>query len=308
MINALKKQQAADGSQSKDANQFQANAFVAKAKTSSQSASFVRDPEVVGASRTDDGNELSRFQLQPENLAANDSYADLNFKTVWPVAESMIEEERFRKPLELLTRFYDSPGLSGPQQQRLNGWLDSLAVKVVFSDEHHLAPAYVSEPGDNLLDLGREWGVPGQLIYNVNKVNLPNPSAIAPGTKLKKISGPINATVDLSSNTMTLFVEGLYAGRFNVVVGTSGLPRPGDFKVVGKLAGGHDWKDVNGSYPPGHPNNHYGKYWIAMEGSLCMHSVPANTQDGHLGCLGLSEKDAEDVFSILSEGSTISIQ
>ena len=308
LINALKKQQAADGSQSKDANQFQANAFVAKAKTSSQSASFVRDPEVVGASRTDDGNELSRFQLQPENLAANDSYADLNFKTVWPVAESMIEEERFRKPLELLTRFYDSPGLSGPQQQRLNGWLDSLAVKVVFSDEHHLAPAYVSEPGDNLLDLGREWGVPGQLIYNVNKVNLPNPSAIAPGTKLKKISGPINATVDLSSNTMTLFVEGLYAGRFNVVVGTSGLPRPGDFKVVGKLAGGHDWKDINGSYPPGHPNNHYGKHWIAMEGSLCMHSVPANTQDGHLGCLGLSEKDAEDVFSILSEGSTISIQ
>jgi len=44
LINALKKQQAADGSQSKDANQFQANAFVAKAKTSSQSASFVRDP------------------------------------------------------------------------------------------------------------------------------------------------------------------------------------------------------------------------------------------------------------------------
>ena len=45
-----------------------------------------------------------------------------------------------------------------------------------------------------------------------------------------------------------------------------------------------------------------------MEGMLCMHAVPANTQDGHLGCIGLSEEDAEEVFSIFSDGSTISIQ
>ena len=316
LIAALKKQQAADGSQSKAANQFQANAFVPKPTTPAQPASFVKDSAVVGASSTGgssvvnpyDERTINEFQLQPAKSAANDPYADLNFKTVWPVADELVAKKRFRKALELLTRFYDSPGLSGPQQQRLEGWLDALAAKVVFSSEHHLAPEYVSQPGDSLLELGRRWGVPGQLIYNVNKASLPNPLVIAPGTKLKKISGPINANVDLSSNTMTLLVDGLYAGRFNVIVGTSGSPRPGDFKVVGKLPDGHDWRDVSGSYPPGHPNNHYGKHWIAMEGSLCMHSVPDNTQDGHLGCLGLSEKDAEDVFSIFSEGSTISIQ
>ena len=335
LIAALKKQQVTEGSQSKVANQFQANAFVPKPKTPAQTASFVRDPAVVGASTTDGDNASNRFQLQPAKpTTTNDPYADLNFKTVWPVANALVEEKRFRKSLELLTRFYDDPELSGPQQQRLYGWLDGLAAKVVFSSEPHLTPTYISKPGDTLLELGREWGVPGQLIFNVNKRKilglsepenrvvpaiwppekiktigeLPAPKVIPAGTELKKITGPINARVDLKNNTMTLFVNGLYAGRYNVIVGISGSPRPGDFKAVVKSAGGHDWKDVNGSYPPGHPNNHYGKHWIGMEGHLCMHSVPANTPDGHLGCLGLSEKDAEDVFSILSEGSIISIK
>ena len=335
LIAALKKQQVADGSQSKVANQFQANPFVPKPKTPAQTALFVRDPAVVGASTTGGDNASNRFQLQPAKpTTTNDPYADLNFKTVWPVANALVEEKRFRKSLELLTRFYDDPELSGPQQQRLYGWLDGLAAKVVFSSEPHLTPTYISKPGDTLLELGREWGVPGQLIFNVNKRKilglsepenrvvpaiwppekiktigeLPAPKVIPPGTELKKITGPINARVDLKNNTMTLFVNGLYAGRYNVIVGISGSPRPGDFKAVVKSAGGHDWKDVNGSYPPGHPNNHYGKHWIGMEGHLCMHSVPANTPDGHLGCLGLSEKDAEDVFSILSEGSIISIK
>ena len=338
LITALKKQQAADGSQTKDANQFQANPFAAKAKTPAQSAPFMQDSAVVGASRTDDGDASNRFAnvehpigitKQPVKSVGNDPYADLNFKTVWPVANALVAEKRFRKPLELLTRFYDNPGLSGPQQQQLDGWLNGLANKVIFSSEHHLSPKYISQPGDTLLELGREWGIPGQLIFKINKNkilglpdpvrnlsvelpaesnNIPAPAVIPPGTELKKITGPVNARVNLENNTMTLFVEGLYARRYNVVVGTAGSPRSGDFKVVGKLAGGHDWKDVDGSYPPGHPNNHYGKYWIAMEGMLCMHAVPANTQDGHLGCIGLSEEDAEEVFSIFSDGSTISIQ
>ena len=332
LIAALEKQQAADGSQSKATNQFQASAFVPKPKTPAQSASFMRDSAVVAASSTS-GDVSKRFQLQPAKPAtvtSNDPYADLNFKTVWPVADALVAEERFRKPLELLTRFYDNPELSGPQQQRLYGWLDGLAAKVIFSSEHHLAPAYISKPGDTLLELGREWGVPGQLIFNINKRKILGlsepesrvwpqattkniddslaPKVIPPGTELKKITGPVNARVNLKNNTMTLFVDGLYAGRYNVIVGVSGSPRPGDFKAVVKSASGHDWKDVNGSYPPGHPNNHYGKHWIGLEGHLCMHSVPADTPDGHLGCLGLSEKDAEDLFSILSEGSTISIQ
>ena len=283
------------------------NAFQGQAKVSARPASFVRDSAVVGASKVENVDVSNQFGLNPAK-ANNDPYSNLTFQTVWPAVEKLVAEKRFRKSLQVLTPFYDDSELSGPQQQRLAGWLDPLARKVVFTNEHHLSPAYISQPGDNLLDLGREWGVPGQLIYNVNKDNLANPLTIPPGTELKKITGPVDATINLANHTMTLFVEGMYAGWFNIKVGTSGTPRSGDFKVVGKLPNGHDWRDASGTYPPGHANNHYGKNWIALEGSLCIHSVDANTNDGHRGCIGLSEKDASDVFSILSEGSTVSIR
>lgn len=309
LVNALKAQQnATSGSVAKVANTFQLNPYHTQAAVPAQSASFIRDSSVVTASKIDNVDVSNGFGLQPAKSASSDPYAGLNFEEVWPVVEKLVKEERFRKSLQLLTRFYGNPGLSGPQNQRLDGWLDGLASKVIFSNEHHLSPAYVFQPGDSLLELGRQWGVPGELIYNVNRARVPNPMMIEPGTELKKITGPINASVDLSSNTMTLFVDEMYAGRFNLIVGTSGSPGPGNFKVMGKLPAGHDWRDSSGVYPPGHQNNHYGKYWIALEGSLCMHSVAPGTNDGHLGCLGLSEKDALDVFSILSDDSVVSIK
>ena len=191
----------------------------------------MRDSAVVAASKIESINPRDQFKS-----ASNDPYANLTFQKVWPAVETLIAEKKFRKPLQLLTRFYGSPELSGPQSQRLDGWLDALAAKVVFSNEPHLSPTYVSQPGDSLLELGREWGVPGQLIYNINKSNLPNPLAIQPGTELKKITGPINATINLENDILTLFVEGMYAGRFQVKVGTSGSPRKGEFQGSWQVA------------------------------------------------------------------------
>ena len=284
------------------------NAFQPKASVPAQSASFVRDSAVVAASKVESVDATNQFKLNSADAGNDDSYANLTFQQALTAVDKLVKEQKFRKSLEVLTRFYDDGELTGPQQQRLDAYLDGLAAKVIYSNEHHLAPAYISQPGDSLLELGREWGVPGQLIYNVNRANLPNPLVIAPGTELKKIPGPVNATIRLNNDVMTLFVDGLYAGRFNVKVGSAGSPRQGDFKVVGKLPNGHDWADASGAYPPGHPNNHYGKNWIGLEGSLCLHAVDANTVDGHQGCIGLSEKDASDLFSILSEGSTVSIR
>lgn len=303
LITALKKQETFSEGLAREAN-----AFALNAQLPAKQASFEQDSTAATASKIVSIAPPNQFKLRPASTPGSDPYADLTFSAAWPIVDGLVAEQKFRESLQLLTRFYRSPGLTGPQRQQLDGWLDALATKVVFSNEHHLTSAYVSKPGDSLLELGRQWGVPGQLIYNINKNNIANPLSIQPGTELKKITGPVNAEVDLNSNIMTLYVEELYAGRFNIKIGTSGSPRPGDFRVVGKLPGGHDWQDATGTYPPGDPNNHYGENWIALEGSLCMHAVDANTDDGHRGCLGLSEIDAEDVFAILSEGSTVSIR
>jgi hypothetical protein len=269
-------------------------------------ASTVRDSAVVGASSTDGGRtSASDFGLPATN---SDSNSQLSFRDAWPVVEKMVGQNDFRSALKLLTRFHQDTGLTGPQKQRLEAWLDALAGKVVFSTGHHLFPAYVTTASDSLADLSRQWGVPGQLIYNINKRSIPNPLSIAPGTELKKIVGPVDAVVDLQNGEMTMYVDGLYAGRFATKVGVSGSPRPGDFKVLVKAEQGHEWRDEKGVYPPNDPRNQYGRFWIGLEGQLCLHAIEANKSNGHLGCLGLSEKDAKDLFAILSEGSTVTIR
>ena len=136
LITALKKQQqATGGSQSRVSNAFQPTA-----KVPAQQISLIRDPSVAPASKIDDINASNRFELQPTN---NDPYADLTFETVWPTANMLVDEGKFRKTLQLLTHFHNQPDLNGPQRQRLNEWLDGLARKVVFSNEHHLTTPYI---------------------------------------------------------------------------------------------------------------------------------------------------------------------
>ena len=122
------------------------------------------------------------------------------------------------------------------------------------------------------------------------------------------INGPFHAEVDMSSQTLTLYLKNLYAGRFPVKLGISGNPRPGDYNVVAKSVHGHTWRDADGNdFPPESPQNGYGPYWIGMTGSLCIHAVPEDEISGHSGCVGMSEKDAKDIFGILANRSKVKV-
>lgn len=233
----------------------------------------------------------------------------LSFREVWPVVDQLVKSEDYRLALEHLTHFYHDTRLTGPQRQRLLGWLDALAGKVIFSDEHHLAgQPYEVKPNESLADIGTSWQVPSQLVYNVNQRAIPNPAILEPGAKLKQIPGPFHAEIDLEGKVMTLFLGKLYAGRFPVRVGISGEPKPGSFKVILKSEQGHTWRDSNGNdYPPGSPENGYGPNWLGLTGSLCIHAVDETASDGHHGCIGLTEKDAKDVFAIMAENSEVTI-
>jgi lipoprotein-anchoring transpeptidase ErfK/SrfK len=235
---------------------------------------------------------------------------DLDFNAAFAKAEQLIEATEFRSALELLSRFYRNDDLTGPQRQRLLPTLDALAGKVIYSDEHHLVPQpYVVGANESLVDIAGKWHVPAQLIYNVHQKALANPiTDIQPGTQLKMIPGPFQAEVDLQSKVLTMFLGDLYAGRFPIRVGISGAPRPGEYQVVLKSKNGHIWRDSNGvDYPPGSSENGYGPNWIGLTGSLCIHEVADDAGDGHHGCIGLSAKDAKDVFAILAEKSEMTI-
>lgn len=249
------------------------------------------------------------FGVEEPNSLERDP-GNLDFNAAFLKAEQFIEAAEFRMALELLSRFYRDDNLTGPQRQRLLPTLDALAGKVIYSGEHHLVPQpHVVRTNESLVDIAAQWNVPAQLIYNVHQRILKNPvTDLQPGTELKVIPGPFHGQIDLQAKVMTLFLGDLYAGRFPIRVGISGVPQPGNYRVVVKSKAGHAWRDSNGvDYQPGSPQNGYGPNWIGLTGSLCIHEVPADAADGHHGCIGLNGKDASDVFAILSEKSEMTI-
>ncbi len=312
LISALEQQNL----QADDSNSFSAEGFDGGEpanRTPSEPVSFASQPIPASDSSfnrvaTDRGSENGQFATDVIRANSEPDFASLTYQAAWPQVDKFIAQEDYQNALRLLSRYYRSTELTGPQRQRLIGWLDALAGKVIFSAEHHLQSTPYTVSNESLEDIGARWKVPAQLIFNINQANIPVVSAIQPGTELKAIQGPFDAEIDLDQKIMTLFLDDLYAGRFPIVVGISGSPKPGDFQVLVKSEIGHGWRDSEGQeYAPGTPENGYGPNWIGLSGSLCIHAVSDTAQDGHHGCIGLSEQDAKDVFGILAEGSSVKI-
>ena len=253
------------------------------------------------------------FNVQQANVdpAANgiDNSKLANIDQAWVVVEKMVDEKNFRGALALLTRYYRNDDLAPSQRTKLNDWLDALAGKVIYSAEHHFtSTSYKMKAGETLSDIANRWQVPAQVVYNINRKQIGNEPNVIAGTELKMINGPFEAEIDMSSQTLTLYLKNLYAGRFPVKLGISGNPRPGDYNVVAKSVHGHTWRDADGNdFPPESPENGYGPYWIGMTGSLCIHAISADEISGHSGCVGLSEKDAKDIFGILANRSKVKV-
>ena len=252
------------------------------------------------------------FNVHQANMAPPSNSFDNSASTIdqaWIQVEQLVSDKKFKDALLLLTRFYRSDDLAAAQRTKLNDWLDALAGKVIYSTENHFtSTAYKMKTGETLAEIANRWNVPAQVVYNINRKQIGNTPQVTAGTELKMINGPFHAEVDLSTQTLTLYLKDLYAGRFPVTLGISGDPRPGDFNVVAKSVQGHTWRDADGNdFPPESPQNGYGPYWIGMTGSLCIHSVKEGEISGHSGCIGLSEKDAKDIFGILANRSVVKV-
>ena len=235
--------------------------------------------------------------------------APVSIASVWTEVDRLVEQDEYRIALGVLSKNYGREGLTGPQKQKLQGWLDALAGKVIYSTEHlFFKKPHIVQPGETIASIANKFSVPSEVIYNINQGQFNGANEVSPGMQLKMVRGPFHAEVNLETKTMTLFVKNLYAGRFPVAVGISGNPEVGNYDVKVKSPTGFTWRDANGKeYPAGTPGNGYGPYWMGLSGSLCIHAVPSGTPHGHRGCIGLSEKDAKDIYGILSKDSQISI-
>lgn len=221
-------------------------------------------------------------------------------------AEKDLSDGHYREALAKLSIFYHSPDLSNEEHQELLNWLDPLAARVVYSRESLLAQPYIVNRSDTLMQIAAAYQVPWQLIQRINGVK--NPEVLIAGTQIKIVPGPFRGEVRLQDSELTVFLGELYAGRFPVTFGQDPTPRAGDYLVRDKQTA-RDFFAVDGrTIPAGSPLNPYGHVWLDLGSDFCIHGSPDQPNTVPQGCIGLSPRDAQDIFSILSVGSEIKIR
>lgn len=219
------------------------------------------------------------------------------FHQAWKTAQEQASDERYREALLALSPFYNDTAIAADEHEQLVGWLDALAAKVVYSTEHLLEPAYVVSRNETLFTISEKYRVPYPLLKNINGVRDPN--LLIAGTKLKVVPGPFHAEVDLARQEITVFVQNLYAGRFAFTRGDEPV-RAGEYTVL-SMDLKKNYAGVQGVIPANDPRNPYGGVWANLGNEVSIHGSPAEAYSGQkLGCIGLAQRDAEDLLAILS--------
>lgn len=297
----------------------------------------IPDPNQVTSSfgRTSNANEIPKTNLVPTDLALASGNADpsmtdrpavsqttaLDTRDVVPprsqgpntglanalrLADKQYAEDKPEDALATLSIFYNTPNLSGEERAELLSRLDPLARDVIYSPRHLLEQPHRVGQNETLMEIAARYEVPWQLLANINQVR--DPVTILPGTELKVVRGPFRAEVSLSMNELTLFLGDHYAGRFPIGVGVDPAPKPGTFTIQEKQTERTYYNRSGSPIPPGNPGNPYGNVWLDLGGQLCIHGSPNASSPTDKGCISLAADFADDLYGILSQGSSVTIR
>ena len=207
-------------------------------------------------------------------------------------AQTLASQGKLVDALRELSRWYDHPAVPPEEQAHLVDFLGQLAGTVIYSRKPFLAAPYVVRAGDSLETLAAEYQVPWQLLAKINAID--NPNNLMPGQELKVVRGPFTAQLtqeNASRAWLALFVDGLYAGRF---------------QVQGQ------WNKPDGTYPVvKFPSGQPGvipttKPYISLGGDLHLR-LPDDVHNAEQS-VSIDPRDMSDVFDILSERSQITIR
>ena len=215
-----------------------------------------------------------------------------------------VEKNDLDKALVNLSLLYDSPDLPPLQAQAITGILDQLAAKVIYSREHLLENAYLVQTGDTLDGIADRYKVPAMLLAKINGIR--DPQDLPPGRELKVLKGPFSAHISTDRSEMTMMLGGRYAGRFKVRLSDDLSRASGMFTVRNKstqdnVAGmsmGRHWIELT---------NAGGDISVYMQAANDMQAAAARDRNNS-HTIWLSEQDMDDVFAILSQGSSVIIQ
>lgn len=221
-------------------------------------------------------------------------------------ADMQFRQDKRKNALATLSIFYNTPNISGEQRSEMLARLDPLAREVIYSKRHLLEQPHRMNRNETLQDVALAYDVPWQLLANINGIE--DPLTILPGTELKVVRGPFRAEINLTFKELTLFMGDYYAGRFPIAVGNDPIAVEGSYTIQDKQTGKTFYNRSGSPVAPGSPANPYGNFWMDLGNQLSIHGSPNPTRPTENGCISLAEDIADDLYGILSQGSSVTIR
>ena len=221
-------------------------------------------------------------------------------------ADMQFRQDKRKDALATLSIFYNTPNISAEQRNEMLARLDPLAREVIYSKRHLLEQPHRMSRSETLQEVALTYDVPWQLLANINGIE--DPLTILPGTELKVVRGPFRAEVNLTLKELTLFMGDYYAGRFPIAVGNDPLAVEGSYTIQDKQTGKTFYTRSGNQIAPGSPANPYGNFWMDLGNQISIHGSPDPTRPNENGCISLAEDVADDLYGILSRGSSVTIR
>lgn len=220
-------------------------------------------------------------------------------------ADRLIEANQILEAHAKLSRLYwKQPALRSEIQSRI----EMTAANIYANPGTHYADPYLVQPGDTLGSIAQQYKVPWQYLSLLNRVT---PEQLQAGQKLKVLTGPFSAVVDLDEFELTVHAHGWFVRRYPIGIGANGKTPPGEYTIQNKLENPTWYSPDGGQVAADDPSNPLGEYWLGLGEHLGIHGTIDPDSIGQAvsrGCLHLADDDIVEVYQLLGVGSKVTIR
>ncbi len=212
--------------------------------------------------------------------------------------------------------------LGEAEQAEVRALLTRLADDTIFSQrivpEDPLVETYTVQSGDRLINIGRRFNLPHEIIMKINDIS--DATRIRAGQSLKVLHGPFHAKIDKSKFRLDVYLGDLYVRSFRVGLGTGGGTPEGVWRVKERLPNPTYYPPASAPdkriIPADDPNNPLGEHWIGLEGiegdakgreGYGIHGTIEPESIGKavsLGCIRMHSADVEVLYDLMVEGKS----
>ena len=166
---------------------------------------------------------------------------------------------------------------------------------------------YEVQPGDTLSKIARKFNTTVSLIKRCNDLKS---DTIRPNNRLKVVTVGFSIIIDKSQNVLTLKANDEVLKIYTVSTGEDNHTPTGELKIVNKLKN-PVWYKAGAIVPAESPKNILGSRWLGL--SIKGYGIHGTTDPESLGkqitegCIRMSNKDVEELFTIVPRGTKVTI-